>query len=108
MHKQYPMAVQLNVYITDGEQVGSVNYGFPFGRYPTDETMGEVLDKVKSALPDGFRLMNRAESTMHYLREERGYRGPNMIIPRDGDWYDPDTDSDFTDLNNEPESDEEY
>ncbi|THK38139.1 hypothetical protein EHS39_11705 [Ensifer sp. MPMI2T] len=103
MAKRYPMGVTLSIYITDGEQVGSVNYGFGFGRAPTDEDMPAILEKVEAALPDGFRLMNRAESTMHYLREERGYRGPNMVIPRDGEWHDPASDVDFTHLNDEPE-----
>lgn len=93
--KRYPMAVKLAVYITDGEQVGSVSYGFGFGSSPNDEDMVEVIEKVKNALPDGFRLMNRAEATMHYFREERGYRGPNMVIPTTGDWFDPSTDVDF-------------
>lgn len=108
MDKRYPMSVKLEVYITDGDQVGSVNYGFGFGRAPSDEDMEKVLEKVARALPAGFRLMNRAEATMHYLREERGYRGPNMIIPKDGEWHDPATNVDFTDLNNEPEDEEEY
>lgn len=107
MDKRYPMAVKLEVYITDGDQVGSVNYGFGFGRSPTDDDMLAVLDKVGGALPDGFRLMNRAEAMMHFLREERGYRGPNMVIPKDGEWHDPASDVDFASLNDEPE-DEEY
>ncbi|MBX5010860.1 hypothetical protein HJB67_12935 [Rhizobium lentis] len=107
MEKQYPIAVKLEVYITDGDQIGSVNYCFGFGRPPSDEDMTTVLAKVKDALPDGFRLMNRAEATMHYLREERGYRGPNMVIPRDGEWHDPETDVDFSSLNNEPEDEDD-
>lgn len=105
--KRYPMGVTLSVYITDGQQVGSVNYGFGFGRAPTDEDMPAILEKVKAVLPEGFRLMNRAEAMMHYLREEKGYRGPNMIIPKDGEWHDPATDIDFTLLNNEPEDEDE-
>lgn len=101
--KRYPMQVNLEVYITDGENVGSVKYGFGFGRLPSDEEMGTVLQKTKSALPEGFRLMNRAEATMHYIREERGYRGPNMVIPKEGQWHDPESDESFTSLGDEPE-----
>ena len=108
MSKRYPMNVSFNVYITDGTQVGSVNYGSGFGRLPTDEDMATIMEKVKGVLPDGFRLMNRAEATMHYLREEKGYRGPNMSISPDGEWFDPATDVSYSDLNDEPEDEEEY
>ncbi len=94
MQKQYPMGVKLEVYITDGDQVGSVNYGYGFGGVPSDEEMDAVLGQVKEALPNGFRLMNRAEATMHFMREECGYRGPDLAVPHDPDkaWHDPSTD----------------
>lgn len=109
MNKQYPMAVNLDLYITDGAQTGAVKYGFGFARVPTDEDMTKVIEKVIEALPPGFRLMNRAEAMMQYLREEHGYRGPNMIIPKDkdGEWFDPAADVEFSRLNDEPEADEE-
>lgn len=108
MEKRYPMAVKLEVYITDGEQVGSVNYGYGFGGAPSDEDMKAILPKVKSALPPGFRLMNRGEAAMHFLREEKGYRGPNLHMSSEGNWHDPATDTSYSDLNDEPEEEVEY
>lgn len=104
---QFPITVKLEVHITDGEQVGSANYSHGHGSLPTEEEMSGILKKVVGALPAGFRLMNRAESSMHYLREERGYRGPNMVIPRSGQWHDPDADTDYAGLGSEPDLDED-
>lgn len=107
---RYPIIVNIAVQITDGESTGHVSYGMPVGKLPTDADMPAILKAVGKALPPEFRLMNRAESTMQYLREERGYRGPNLIIPKlDADeiWHDPATDVDWTDLGNQPEADED-
>lgn len=109
LRQQYPVAVKLEVYITDGQQVGAATYVHGMGTIPDDEQMSRILENVAGQLPDGFRLMNRAEATMHYLREEKGYRGPNMVIPKmDGHkWHDPETDVDYADTNNEEEIDED-
>lgn len=107
--KKYPVTVVLQVHITDGKQVGSANYHHGWGNVPTDDEMPEILAKVVKQLPDGFRLMDRAESFMHYAREERGYRGPNMAIPRgdDAEWHDPAADTDFSHTNDEPDYEED-
>lgn len=107
--KKYPVTVVLQVHITDGEQVGSANYHHGWGNLPSEEDVSGILDKVSSQLPDGFRLMNRAESFMHYAREERGYRGQNMVIPRrdEEEWHDPRADTDFTHTNDYPDDEEE-
>ncbi len=99
----------IKVYITDGDQVGTATYQHPIGKLPTDDEALEVLEKVLAALPEDFRLMNRAETMMHFLREEKGYRGSNMAIPKskDAEWYDPETDVDFSDTNNESDLDED-
>lgn len=104
----YPMTASLKIHITDGEQVGSVTYGGGHGKLYTESDMLKVLEEVKACLPDGFRLMNRAESTMFYLREEKGYRGPNMVIPKSGKWHDPEADVEWSDTANEPEEEDEY
>lgn len=107
--KTYPIAVELKVYITDGRQVGSATYTHGMGRLPTEAEMPDVLQKVTASLPDGFRLMNRAEASMHYLREERGYRGPNLVVPRGEDevWHDPATDKDWSESWNHEDYDED-
>jgi hypothetical protein len=110
MAKLYPVKNTVEVYITDGDQVGSVSYGMGMGRLPTDEEMPSILDKVKVMLPDGFRLMTRHEATMHFLREEKGYRGPNLAPPAlaDGDeWFDPATADGFSMLGDEPDDEDE-
>lgn len=94
--KFYPMMAKLEVHITDGKgSNGSATYQCPFNRLPTEEEMPKILEQVKGMLPDGYRLMTRHESFIHFLREEKGYHGPNNIaLPalKDGDeWHDPET-----------------
>jgi len=95
MPKHYPLVNSIIVHITDGDTNGSVTYNFPYGRIPTEDEMPEALEKIKSVLPDGFRLMTRHESLIHFMREERGYRGPNNValprLPVGDEWHDPDT-----------------
>lgn len=95
MAKLYPIHVNINLHITDGDSDGAVNYGFAMGRLPTEEDMGKVIEECMTALPSGFRLMTRHESLIYYLRQEKGYRGPNNVaMPgiKDGDeWHDPST-----------------
>lgn len=88
----YPMQVEMKLHITDGDTVGSVSYSFPVHRLPTGADMPRVLDEIGKALPDGYRLMTRHESLMHFLREEKGYRGPNIALPaldEGQEWHDP-------------------
>jgi len=107
MRKLYPVQVDVNVHITNGEAEGKACFKLGVGRLPTDDDLPTILEKVIDQLPEGFRLMTRSESAMFYLRDERGYRGPNMVIPRDKDatWFDPATDDDYSALNDEPEAD---
>lgn len=91
--KQYPLHINILFHITDGDSNGAVTFGFPMNRLPSDDDMTAVLEKVQAVLPDGFRLMTRHESMIYYLREEKGYAGPNNIaLPsmKDGDeWFNP-------------------
>lgn len=108
--KIYPVSVDVKVHITDGDKVGAVTFGMGLHKLPTAESMPAVLEKVMGALPDGFRLMSRHESTMYFLREHKGYRGPNLALPRltDGEeWHDPETADSFSSLGEESDEDEE-
>lgn len=93
--KHYPIVAKLEVHITDGKGTnGSATYQCPFNRVPTDDEMPEILESIKKMLPDDFRLMTRHESMMHFIRQDKGYRGPNLALDAlpDGDeWHDPET-----------------
>lgn len=94
MAKLYPIDIDIKIHITDENSSGSITYGFPMNKLPTEDDMQKVIKEAMSAAPDGFRLMTRQESMMYFLREKRGYRGPGMIPPAvaDGDeWHDPET-----------------
>lgn len=95
MAKLFPMTVTLRFHITDGENNGEASYSLGLVQGVTDEAIERAAEEVKKILPDGFRLMTRHESMMHYLRTERGYRGPNnLAMPaiKEGDeWHDPET-----------------
>lgn len=112
MAKHYPIHVEIKVHITDGRgQDGEVNYGFAMNRLPKEEDMPKVLEKAMSVLPDGFRLMTRHESMMHYLRSEKGYRGPSLAmhdLDAGDQWYDPETASTYSDrfFNNDDKDEE--
>ena len=89
--KVYPVSIDVKVHVTDGDAVGSVTFGMGLHQLPSEGEMPAIIEKVLSALPDGFRLMNRAESTMYFLRDLKGYRGPNLVPPRldEGErWHD--------------------
>lgn len=108
--KLYPVEVQLKVHITDGDIVGSVNYGCGLHHLPTTEEMPGIIETVTAALPPGYRLMSRHESTMHFLREERAYRGPNLALPNleDGkEWHDPAAANTFSALRDEPDEEDD-
>lgn len=107
----YPISVDVKVHITDGKQVGVVTFTMGLHKLPTEANMPEVLEKVTAALPDGFRLMSRHESTMYFLREEKGYRGPNLALPslEEGEaWHDPSAENTFSDIGDEPECEDEF
>lgn len=91
----YPIVTKIEVHITDGSGTdGSATYQVPFNRIPTDEDMPRIFDGITKQLPDGFRLMTRHESMMHFLRQEKGYRGPSLALNAldDGhEWHDPET-----------------
>lgn len=92
MSKLYPVNVDIKVHITNGDVQGVATYGFPLHNLPTEADMPKVMESVLERLPKGFRLMTRHESMMYFLREEKGYRGSSLALPRldDGDeWHDP-------------------
>lgn len=109
MPKMYPLSIDVNVHITNGDAEGKACFRFGVGRLPTDDDVPAILENVLGQLPDGFRLMTRSESAMFYLRDARGYRGPNMVIPRakDAPWFDPSTDDDFPPIHDEAEAGED-
>lgn len=99
MAKLYPVKVDIHLYITDGEQVGDINYVMPFSRLPTEADMPGVIETASAALPPGFRLMSRHEASMHFMREERGYRGPDLALPAldaGDEWHDPEAAGGFS------------
>ncbi len=105
----YPIHVDIMFHITDGSQIGEVTYGHGMNKLPREDQMEEIIATVTQQLPPGFRLMDRAESGMYFMREKKGYRGPNLVIPKLGNWFDPSTDKDYTSLNDEPDlEDEDY
>lgn len=90
--KLYPMHGELKIHITDGEQVGEVSYSLPPSLLPTEEMMTEVMAKVLTALPPGFRFMDREESLNYWLREEKHYQGSRLAMPvkdEGQEWFDP-------------------
>ncbi len=94
MKTLYPVQVQLKVHITNGEASGSATYSHGLHRLPEEADMEKILTDVMQALPDGFRLMTRHESMMHFLRDERHYQGPNVALPvlaADERWHNPNT-----------------
>lgn len=103
----YPIHVDIMFHITDGNRVGEVTYGHGMNKLPTEDQMADIMKIVLEQLPEGFRFMDRAESGMYFMREKKGYRGPNMIIPALGKWHDPATDKEYTSMNDEPDFDED-
>lgn len=104
----YPIVTTLAIHITDGNGTnGQITYQCPFNRLPTEDEMPGILAKAQGALPEGFRLMTRHESFIHFLREEKGYRGPNNIamgVFDPGDrWHDPKTENVYM-----PSDEDEY
>ena len=94
MPKLFPVNIDVNVHITDGDVTGSARYGFALNKLPTEEDMPRIMEEVMEKLPDGFRLMTRHESMMHFLREEKGYRGPSLaltVLDAGEEWHDPET-----------------
>lgn len=108
--KHYPLVAKLEIHITDGKGTdGSATYQCPFNRLPVEVDMPQILESIRKQLPEDFRLMTRHESMMHFLRQEKGYRGPTLALNAmdDGDeWHDPETQNvmSFTD----DEDEEEY
>lgn len=110
---KYPMVLTAKIHITDGETDGEVKYQFPTHSIPNEDFMEGVLDKVKEMLPDGFRFMSRHESTMYFLRQEKGYRGPSLALPSmdNGErWHDPEMQGKhtFRDSDNDYDDEEEF
>lgn len=95
--KLYPVMVSVNVQITDGKGTdGTATYMCPLNTLPTEETMPGIIEAVFNQLPPDFRLMTRHESMMHFLRNEKGYRGPTMAPPKldaGTEWHDPETEN---------------
>lgn len=99
--KLYPVEISLKVHITDGETIGSADYAVGLHRLPTEEMMHNILAEVCGVLPDGFRLMSRQESTMYFLRQRKGYRGPALSFGKmdEGEeWHDPASENTFSTL----------
>jgi hypothetical protein len=68
--KLYPIEVEIKIHITDGNgQTGTATYRHGFHKLPTESDMPAVLKKTTAALPDGFRLMTRTESTNFVIGE---------------------------------------
>lgn len=93
MVKVFPIQLEMKAHITDGDGVsGSISYAFPLHHLPTEADLAAAMESVAKAIPPDFRLMSRHESTMHFLREEKGYRGPNLALsamPAGEEWHDP-------------------
>ncbi len=109
--KLFPVNVDIKIHIINPDEntSGTVNYGMGLHRLPTEEDMPAILAKACEALPEGFRLMTRHESTMWFLREKKRYHGPNIALPRldDGEeWHDPATANTYS-YDNEFEDDDE-
>lgn len=108
--KLYPIECDLKFHITDGVTVGSVTYGHGVHRLPTEDQMADSIAKIMPMLPEGFRLMSRQESTMYFLREKRGYRGPLLAFGKmdEGEeWHDPATENTFSTLFDNGHDDED-
>lgn len=106
----FPVSVDIHVHITDGQVDGSAKYNFGLNRLPSAADMPEVFSKIQSALPDGFRLMTRHESLMYFLRNEKGYRGPDIALPaieKGDEWHDPETANTMSFRDQFPDEDEE-
>lgn len=109
MPRLYPISVAIRVHVTDGKLHGTAEYICPLNRLPTDEDMPEILKQVTDAMP-GFRLMSRHESMMHFLREDKHYRGPTLALDNlaDGEeWHDPETANTYAYSDDGSEEDEE-
>lgn len=78
---KYPVTIKIELHITDGDgSDGSMNYSHAWGTVPSDEDMATLITSLAGKAPDGYRLMTAQESAMHYLREEKGYQGPDLSI----------------------------
>lgn len=84
----YPVKFNIEVLITNGEEVGKVTYGSNFQR-PTHPRMLEVLKECEEAAKEhGYRVMTRQEAVGYVLAELTG--GVNLSIPsagKDETWY---------------------
>jgi hypothetical protein len=110
MAKLFPISVEIKFHVTNGETNGAATVGFSLGKLPTEEKMPAIIENLMKQLPDGFRLMSRHESMMYFLRQEKGYHGPNMALPAldPGDeWHDPATANTMSFDNDDEDEDEE-
>lgn len=110
--KLYPVNIDVKVHITNGVADGAATFGMWLHKLPTEQDMPDILAKVMQALPEGFRLMSRHESMMYFLREQKGYRGPNLALPdleAGEEWHDPETAHTYSSLGDDEdfEGDEE-
>lgn len=109
MVKRYPVSVEVSVHITDGDTDGAAKFTLGANRLPTDADMPGIFEEVSKALPAGFRLMSRHESMMFFLRDVKGYRGPNLALPSldpGEEWHDPETANTMTFNDDEQEEEE--
>jgi hypothetical protein len=94
MKTLYPIEVTVSIHITDGKgQNGSAKYKHDVHSLPTESDMPSILRKAETALPGGFRLMTRHEST-NFVISERLHTNEVFALPKlpvGQKWHDPAT-----------------
>lgn len=94
MKIQGPIAVSIEVSITDGKRAGVATIGLGKGHYPTDADMREAVAKFeRESMPEGFRLMTKREwwDTVlppTYEEDEFGHRHMTRFAFPGGDEFD--------------------
>lgn len=80
MKMQAPVTVDIRIGITNGQKVGEAVISMPVGMIPTAEAIDQAgRDFELNDLPDGFRLMNKAEFIEYQCAKYAGGPMPTDI-----------------------------
>jgi hypothetical protein len=71
---QMPTTMTMEIWITDGKNIGKVVYELPAGRCPTQDVVKEIIEKVKRRFPEGYRICDHHEFAKALLFEKTGQR----------------------------------
>lgn len=84
-----PVTIEINVMLTDGDQIANAGYRAPAGRFPTvDEirkAMDECLEGVRERLGGDWRFVTKQEFQNEVIADRFGVDGDFAVVGSD-DW----------------------